>query len=58
MPFAAASIGQVHKATMLDGRQVAIKIQVLTFCFYITLLLKQINIILTVCKLSVKWIDI
>ena len=28
-PFAAASIGQVHKAILLDGRKVAIKIQVL-----------------------------
>ena len=27
-PFAAASIGQVHKATLLDGRDVAMKIQV------------------------------
>ena len=26
-PFAAASIGQVHRATLLDGREVAIKIQ-------------------------------
>ncbi|KAK5965060.1 ABC1 domain-containing protein [Trichostrongylus colubriformis] len=26
-PFAAASIGQVHKATLLDGRKVAVKIQ-------------------------------
>ena len=28
-PFAAASIGQVHKGVLHDGRQVAIKIQVL-----------------------------
>ena len=27
-PFAAASIGQVHKATLHDGRLVAMKIQV------------------------------
>ena len=27
-PFAAASIGQVHRATLLDGREVAMKIQV------------------------------
>ena len=27
-PFAAASIGQVHKGKLLDGREVAIKIQV------------------------------
>lgn len=27
-PFAAASIGQVHKGVLHDGRQVAIKIQV------------------------------
>jgi len=27
-PFAAASIGQVHKAITLDGRHVALKIQV------------------------------
>ena len=28
-PFAAASIGQVHRATLLDGREVAMKIQVI-----------------------------
>ena len=28
-PFAAASIGQVHKATLHDGRNVAMKIQVI-----------------------------
>ena len=27
-PFAAASIGQVHKGVLKDGREVAIKIQV------------------------------
>ena len=27
-PLAAASIGQVHKGVLLDGREVAIKIQV------------------------------
>lgn len=27
-PFAAASIGQVHLATLKDGREVAMKIQV------------------------------
>ena len=27
-PFAAASIGQVHKGTLKDGRNVALKIQV------------------------------
>ena len=27
-PFAAASIGQVHMATLHDGREVAMKIQV------------------------------
>ena len=27
-PFAAASIGQVHRATLKDGREVAMKIQV------------------------------
>ena len=34
-PFAAASIGQVHKAVLHDGREVAMKIQVLsdTICF-------------------------
>jgi len=26
-PFAAASIGQVHEAILLDGRKVALKIQ-------------------------------
>ena len=28
-PFAAASIGQVHRAVTLDGRPIALKIQVL-----------------------------
>jgi aarF domain-containing kinase len=32
-PFAAASIGQVHRATLLDEREVALKIQV-KFKFY------------------------
>ena len=27
-PFAAASIGQVHKAVLHDGREIALKIQV------------------------------
>ena len=31
-PFAAASIGQVHYATLHDGRQVAIKVQVVALC--------------------------
>ena len=30
-PFAAASIGQVHRGVLKDGRPVAIKIQVCTF---------------------------
>ena len=30
-PFAAASIGQVHRGVLKDGRPVAIKIQVSTF---------------------------
>ena len=30
-PFAAASIGQVHKGVLHDGRPVAIKIQVCSF---------------------------
>lgn len=28
-PFAAASIGQVHHGVLLDGREIAMKIQVL-----------------------------
>lgn len=33
-PFAAASIGQVHKGKLKDGREVAMKIQVKTFFFF------------------------
>ena len=35
-PFAAASIGQVHKAVLKDGREVAIKIQVIQECGNVT----------------------
>ena len=49
-PFAAASIGQVHRGVLKDGRQVAIKIQVCGL-FYMSVCL---SVCLYVCMLYVR----
>lgn len=54
MPIAAASIGQVHKATLLDGRMVAVKVQYPGVANSITSDLNSLSVILTASKLLPK----
>lgn len=54
IPIAAASIGQVHRAVLLDGRQVAVKVQYPGVANSISSDLRNLSLLLTATRLLPK----
>lgn len=57
-PFAAASIGQVHKATLADGRQLAVKVQYPGIANSINSDVDNVATLLAVSRLIPKEVDL